>query len=116
MARCISFKCIISFHVAALYCTKVSCYYLVGERKYTKTTVIVNTSPLYILHDVLEVDVYPNSTTFLLDKLKLFIILNSNNYSSMDQHVSTGQSLHQDLRLETELGFIYSGRSTVWKF
>ena len=42
--------------------------------------------------------------------------LNSNNYSSVDQHVSTGQSLHQDLRLETELGFICSRRSTVWKF
>ena len=40
---------------------------------------------MYVLVlDIFEVDVYPNSTTFLLDKLKLFIILNSNHYSSMD--------------------------------
>ena len=44
---------------------------------------------MHILH-ILEVDVYPNSKTILLDKLKLKIDLNSNNYSSMDQHVSTG--------------------------
>ena len=46
------------------------------------------TCRLYV--EILEVDVYPNSTTILLDKLKLKIYLNSNNYSSMDQHVSTG--------------------------
>ena len=37
--------------------------------------------------NILEVDVYPNSTTFLLDKLKLFIILNSNNYSSSIEQI-----------------------------
>ena len=46
---------------------------------------------IYIyIYIILEVDVYPNSTTILLDKLKLNINFNSNNYSSMDQHVSTG--------------------------
>ena len=37
----------------------------------------------YIITEILEVDVYPNSTTILLDKLKLKIDLNSNNYSSI---------------------------------
>ena len=40
--------------------------------------------------EILEVDVYPNSTTILLDKLKLKIYFDNNYYSSMDQHVLTG--------------------------
>ena len=44
-----------------------------------------------------EVGVYLNSTTLLLDKLDLEMYLKFKNYSDIDQHVSTGQSLHQDL-------------------
>ena len=52
-------------------------------------TLFGHTDPIH-LELILEDDVYPNSTTILLDKLRLKIYLNSNNYSSMDQHVSTG--------------------------
>ena len=39
---------------------------------------------------ILEVGVYPNSTTFLLDKLNVEIYLKIQNYSDIDQNVSTG--------------------------
>ena len=52
----------------------------------------------YIIVMILEVGVYPNSTTFLLDKLKLEIYLEFTNYSSMDQHGLTGQSLRRVLQ------------------
>ena len=46
---------------------------------------------------VYKFGVCPNLTTFLLDKLTVEIHLKFNNYSDIDQHVSTGQSLCQDL-------------------
>ena len=54
---------------------------------------------MHIIVMILEVGVYPNSTTFLLDKLKLEIYLEFTYYSSMDQHVLTGQSLCRVLPL-----------------
>ena len=46
-----------------------------------------------ILVQIIEVGVYPNSTTFLLDKLNVETSLEFNNYSDIDKHDSTGQKV-----------------------
>ena len=60
--------------------------------------------------------VYPNSTTILLDRLTVGMYSKFDNYSDIDQHVTIGLSLHQDLMVVGSSGFIHYHCLTVLIF